>query len=85
MKGTRVWRCGLPVIVAIGSQSHRESLRNSFPLRCSLSGFIENALFLYLQHLLMKEYLCFISVSGEGSGTPLQCFCLENPMDEEAW
>ena len=23
--------------------------------------------------------------SGEGSGTPLQCFCLENPMDRGAW
>ena len=22
---------------------------------------------------------------GEGSGNPLQCSCLENPMDREAW
>ena len=22
---------------------------------------------------------------GEGNGTPLQYFCLENPMDMEAW
>ena len=22
---------------------------------------------------------------GEGKGNPLQCFCLENPMDERAW
>ena len=22
---------------------------------------------------------------GEGNGTPLQYFCLENPMDREAW
>ena len=22
---------------------------------------------------------------GEGNGTPLQCSCLENPMDGEAW
>ena len=22
---------------------------------------------------------------GEGNGNPLQCSCLENPMDEEAW
>ena len=22
---------------------------------------------------------------GEGNGTPLQCFCLENPMDGGAW
>ena len=26
---------------------------------------------------------CFIC--GEGNGTPLQCFCLENPMDGGAW
>ena len=25
------------------------------------------------------------STSGEGNGTPLQYFCLENPMDEGAW
>ena len=23
--------------------------------------------------------------SGEGNGTPLQCSCLENPMDGGAW
>ena len=23
--------------------------------------------------------------AGEGNGTPLQYFCLENPMDGEAW
>ena len=23
--------------------------------------------------------------NGEGNGTPLQYFCLENPMDGEAW
>ena len=23
--------------------------------------------------------------SGEGNGTPLQYYCLENPMDEGAW
>ena len=25
------------------------------------------------------------STDGEGSGTPLQCSCLENPMDGGAW
>ena len=24
-------------------------------------------------------------VNGEGNGTPLQCSCLENPMDGGAW
>ena len=23
--------------------------------------------------------------SGEGNGHPLQCYCLENPMDRGAW
>ena len=26
-----------------------------------------------------------LSRIGEGNGNPLQCFCLENPRDEEAW
>ena len=30
-------------------------------------------------------YPLLTSVMGEGNGTPLQCFCLENPMDGEAW
>ena len=25
------------------------------------------------------------SIFGEGKGTPLQYFCLENPMDRGAW
>ena len=25
------------------------------------------------------------SVFGEGNGSPLQCSCLENPRDGEAW
>ena len=27
----------------------------------------------------------FYLLIGEGSGTPLQYYCLENPMDGEAW
>ena len=30
------------------------------------------------------QYLV-IMYSGEGNGTPLQYFCLENPTDEAAW
>ena len=26
-----------------------------------------------------------LSCIGEGNGNPLQCSCLENPRDEEAW
>ena len=34
------------------------------------------------------ERLCFhfsLSCIGEGNGNPLQCSCLENPRDGEAW
>ena len=32
------------------------------------------------------RYLCkVVCLSGEGNGTPLQCSCLENPMDRGAW
>ena len=30
-------------------------------------------------------YLVGSSLFGEGSGTPLKCSCLENPMDGGAW
>ena len=36
----------------------------------------------------MTERLHFhssLSCIGEGNGTPLQCSCLENPMDGGAW
>ena len=26
-----------------------------------------------------------MAISGEGNGNPLQCSCLENPMDRGAW
>ena len=31
-----------------------------------------------------KLYMCKCFL-GEGNGTPLQYFCLENPMDGGAW
>ena len=27
----------------------------------------------------------YLPLNGEGNGTPLQYFCLENPMDDGAW
>ena len=30
-------------------------------------------------------YTFLIIAPGEGNGNPLQCSCLENPMDREAW
>ena len=37
------------------------------------------------RNLLKIIYERFQWLSGEGSGTPLQYSCLENPMDGEAW
>ena len=37
-----------------------------------------------LESVWRNTYLV-VSWSGEGNGTPLQCFCLENPMDGGAW
>ena len=40
------------------------------------------------QELDMTEQLPFrfsVSCIGEGNGNPLQCTCLENPMDGGAW
>ena len=34
---------------------------------------------------IIKSVMFVISHFGEGSGTPLQYFCLENPMDGGAW
>ena len=33
----------------------------------------------------MKVMTNLDSILGEGNGTPLQCSCLENPMDGGAW
>ena len=32
-----------------------------------------------------KELYTAEQLTGEGNGTPLQCSCLENPMDRRAW
>ena len=43
-------------------------------------------------HELTNFTVCYVQCScdlalirGEGNGTPLQCSCLENPMDGGAW
>ena len=30
-------------------------------------------------------YVVLVYLDGEGNGNPLQCSCLENPRDGEAW
>ena len=35
----------------------------------------------------LNDFAFFLSIVpfGEGNGNPLQCSCLENPMDGDAW
>ena len=35
----------------------------------------------------LSDFTFFLSIVpfGEGTGNPLQCFCLENPVDRGAW
>ena len=42
--------------------------------------FIITFIIFYSKHLPL-----FITIYGEGNGTPLQYSCLENPMDGGAW
>ena len=44
-------------------------------VKTSFTGTKSHRLFMYYLYLH----------SGEGNGTPLQCSCLENPMDRGAW
>ena len=39
-------------------------------------------------YFIFHWFICFVATTeqqGEGNGTPLQCSCLENPMDMGAW
>ena len=36
-------------------------------------------------HTRFSDFNKFLDDKGEGSGTPLQCSCLENPMVRGAW
>ena len=35
--------------------------------------------------ITLPTKVCLVKAIGEGNGTPLQYFCLENPMDGGAW
>ena len=64
-----------PTPVLLPEKSHGRRI----PVGCSLWGH---------QALDMTEWLHFhfsFSCIGEGNGNPLQCSCLENPRDGEAW
>ena len=39
----------------------------------------------YIPVMYIVESFIISIYANEGNGTPLQYFCLENPMDGEAW
>ena len=39
----------------------------------------------YFIFINSDSFIYSIALYGEGSGTPLQCSCLENPKDGGAW
>ena len=71
----------------------------SDPMDCSLPGFSVHGIFqakvlewgaiaFSPSHILSTCFSiskCPVLTLGEGNGTPLQYFCLENPMDGGAW
>ena len=64
-----------PTPVLLPRKSHgRRSLVGSSPWGRQESGTTERLHFHFS-----------LSCIGEGKGNPLQCSCLENPMDGEAW
>ena len=72
------------------STSQFESINSSivsFPYGPTLRTKLLEKMCLWLYgSFSVKWYLCFlIYCLGEGNGTPLQYFCLENPMDGGAW
>ena len=85
----RAWGC-VPsgyVTISLFSQSWELLLRNR--KACLPSWLRKGKKPLSLLSLLdTTERLHFhlsLSRTGEGNGNPLQCSCLENPMDGEAW
>ena len=64
-----------PTPVLLPGKSHgRRSLVGCSPWGCEESGTTERLHFHFS-----------LSYTGEGNGNPLQCSCLENPMDGGAW
>ena len=65
---------------------NRNSYRNSSTLRTKLNCSLWKPTFCSQTfHSIVVYSLCLSMYIGEGSGTPLQYSCLENPMDGGAW
>ena len=48
-------------------------------------GGLQSMELLRVGHNWATSISLFLSCTGEGNGNPLQCSCLENPRDGEAW
>ena len=57
-----------------GTVGHRTGLSSGFG-KAGLSRYTE----------LILDFIIVNMIFGEGNGTPLQYYCLENPMDGGAW
>ena len=57
------------------------------PMDCSLAGSSARGIFQarVLKWVSVWDLTSLVGKMGEGDGTPLQYFCLENPMDGGAW
>ena len=56
------------------------------PVFCKLGQLLYLSVFCFLYLFKKKKRLGKLSFPiGEGNGTPLQCSCLEDPMDGGAW
>ena len=72
IKRRRQWH---PTPALLPGKSHgRRSLAGCSPWDCSESDMTERLHFHFS-----------LACIGEGNGNPLQCSCLENPMDRGAW
>ena len=76
MQETQILSLGLEYLLEKEMATHSSVLSWKIPWTESLSGYIP----LGHKELDMTEHAC-----GEGNGTPLQYFCLENPVDGGAW
>ena len=74
--------------------SKQPKLEAKCPAEWFLKCGIYNSNFFNVTYVLIYFWLSWVgllctglfsSCSEQGNGTPLQCFCLENPMDGGAW
>ena len=88
----RVWRKGNPLTLLVGMQTSTATMENSVEIP---SCFMLRLQIQFKDGSDVKASACNAGdpgsipesgrSPGEGNGKPLQCSCLENPMDGGAW